>query len=206
MNYLNKLTSITNREHLLVREINENHIQIFSLLDNKMINPENYYEMEYCKEKFNIYRISRGQKAEIANFCEEKYAYLFMGLLANESIESIINPVPDAICNLFDEKEDSLGYLEKLISKYVKNTFFSIFEFKNNSICLIKEDNYIVYFVDWKGKKNVVSCDNDEFGIGLQVLCNYAWTFQWIWKQINGWNVDLDNKEFIYVIKKVLNI
>lgn len=205
MHYIDKLKAMTDKKSLHIKEISD-QVQIFSLLDENMINQENYFEME-CKEKvFNIYRVSRGEKIKVANFCEEKYAYLFIGLLANESIESIINPMPEDTCDFFDANEDDLKALERIITKYINSSNFSIFGFKNNSICLIREERYIVYYIDSKGEKNVINDDNDKFGLGLQILCNYAWSFQRILEQTREWNVEWDNEELLYAMKKLLNV
>lgn len=203
--YIEKMKSLIIVKNIHIREINSHNVQVFWDL-NGMIDPEVYFEIKYNKGFFAIYRVSRGQEIEVASFENEEYAYLFLGLKVNMSFEDMINPKPKDIDDFFDAKEEDKKQIEKIISKYINNKFFSILESQNNSICLLKKERYIVCFIDSMGNINFISDDNNEFGMGLEVMCNYAWSLQWIGKLVKSWGVDIDSQESLIAVKKLLDV
>ncbi|MEA4923563.1 MAG: hypothetical protein VB031_09495 [Eubacteriaceae bacterium] len=58
--------------------------------------------------------------------------------------------------------------------------------------------------MDWRGNKNIIIDDEEEFGGGLQVMCNYAWTYQYVLEQVRDWDVDQNDAEYLYAVKKIL--
>jgi hypothetical protein len=203
--YIKKLKNLISVENVHIRETGSHGVQVFWDL-NGMINPEVYFEIKYNKRAFIVCRVSREQKNEVISFEKEEYAYLFLGLEINMSLEDAINPKPKEIDDFFAAKEEDKGQIEKIISKYIDNKFFAIFQNRTNAICLLKEERYIVCFIDSKGNIGIISDDNDEFGIGIEVMCNYAWSLQWIEKLIRNWEVDVDSPEFLMGIKKLLDV
>jgi len=203
--YIEKMKSLIIVKNVHIHEVDSHNVQIFWDL-NGMIDPEVYFEIMCNNGFFTIYRVSRGQGIEVVSFENEKYAYLFLGLKVNMSFEDMTNPKPKEIDDFFDAKEEEKKQIEKIISKYINNKFFSIFQNQNNSICLLKEGRYIVCFIDSKGNINVISDDNDEFAMGLEVMCNYAWSLQWIEKLVKSWDIDIDSQEFLIAVKKLLDV
>lgn len=209
MKYKNKFKKmIAAKDKLVFRPLNQNQCNIYFANDDVMgIEQEVYYEFDDFGNRYDIYIIIRGNKKQIASFNNGKYAYLYMGLMINDSLKSEMNPIPEEIEELDDEDESNYEELELLISKYIDPSLFSVFELKNNSICLTKENGrYTISFVDWRGNKNIMSRNRECFGIGLQVVCNYAWTYQYVLEQVKGWHVNPDDDEYLFIIKKLLGL
>ncbi|MEA4923564.1 MAG: hypothetical protein VB031_09500 [Eubacteriaceae bacterium] len=153
MNYIDKFKEmIALKDEIVFRPINQNQCNIYFANDDLMgIEQEVYYEFDDFGNYFEIYRVARGNKEKTASFKEDKYAYLYMGLQINKDLKSETNPIPEEIEYLNDERESNYEKLKQLISRYIDFSLFSVFELKNDAICLIA-DGDIIWFIMWTGE------------------------------------------------------
>lgn len=118
---------IAAKDKLVFRPLNQNQCNIYFANDDVMgIEQEVYYEFDDFGNRYDIYIIIRGNKKQIASFNNGKYAYLYMGLMINDSLKSEMNPIPEEIEELDDEDESNYEELELLISKYIDPSLFSV--------------------------------------------------------------------------------
>ncbi len=97
--------------------------------------------------------------------------------------------------------------IDVLANRLKKNSIILI-KIKKESICLLKKNNiYKIFYVDADEKLFLINGDNDELGIGMVVLYNYAWLYQWMYQLIEKWRkeVNINNNEMGKIIRILLD-
>ncbi|HDK7156473.1 TPA: hypothetical protein PTV43_001602 [Clostridium botulinum] len=178
-------------------------------LENNIVNPEIYLEIQDINKGFEVNKVVRGNKVILGVFTKKENAILCIALQCMKWKEDQIYPQPEVDIDLYEVKDTELEIADRCISKQIEKKFYNINQIKKESICLLKKNNiYKIFYVDADEKLFLINGDNDELGIGMVVLYNYAWLYQWMYQLIEKWRkeVNINNNEMGKIIKILLDV
>lgn len=196
---LEKLKNFLGDKRFDIKECLDKVVEVRTIY-NYGIDQEVYFSLEKKgNRQFSISRISRGVSHEIISFKDENLSFFYLGALGKRTISHDIKPIPEVLKNIDEIADENSGKAKTIVAEHIDTNYYSIDNLKREAICLLKKHNfYVVYFVDCTGKEKIISDDNDEFGMGLGVLCNYAWDYMWLEELTNAWDSSINKKSIEY--------
>jgi hypothetical protein len=126
-------------------------------VENAMLNQEKFISVINKTEQTTVFLHTRDQKREIGRFEKKSYAIGLVIVLCYKHFE-IENESNFEIDELkVAVKSLDFDKIVELISKDCRQEYFSILDYKDNAICMVKnEDSYDVYYNYRSTKKEIL--------------------------------------------------
>lgn len=141
-------------------------------INNDMVECENYVKCKKTEKGWNVYRQSRNSEYLAGTFNNEIYALCVMYFIHARNYESE-DRNNAFLMELKKYTEDELDFISNKIAKECETEHFSLNNFKEDSICLEKEDEkYNIFYYGEKNKLYILK--RIEFDRAIVVVYNYA--------------------------------
>lgn len=150
----------------------ENGIKVYNIQDG-MTFQEKFYTLINVNDSIAIYEVSRDIEKEIGIFKDYKFAIGVLIVLCCKKFErpSENNEIIRKLRGYAEENNIELSC--QILKKECDEKFYSIFSFKENAICLIKEnDTYNIYYKSKTDEKIIISAT--KLSRAFVVTYNYA--------------------------------
>ena len=150
----------------------KNGIEIY-YIENEMLYQNKFIRLIHEENREIVYLISRGNHKEIGVFQKRILALSIIIILCYKNFErGPENSVIKREIIKAAESNDIKGVLE-IIENECDDRFYEIFNFKKNTVCIIKNNNsYNVYYKSFNEDKEIVT--DASLGRAFIVLLNYT--------------------------------
>lgn len=147
----------------------DNGIELY-YIENGMLFQERFFRLLNSNTDKVVYEISRDQIKKVGSFSDDAVAYSVLIILFYKSFE-LVQENNEQKRKL--RKADSVQSACNIISQNCDEKFYSIFTYKDNAICLIKNNE--LYNVFYKCTDETVEIATDvNLGRAFVITMNYA--------------------------------
>ena len=170
----------------------------------------NYYA-KFERERYMVYRESRGHPTMQGDFADLDHALMLISLLADDGFDSEPQTLRDTVHMIEADPSITDGQLAAIINRHIDPRFYSLGATLNaNSVWLrVDARSHDVMYRDPTGTDGVISSSSvtDDYNMrayDVLVVCNYAWKVQYAWKRILDWGFAPDDPQLTPILRRVL--
>ncbi|MEC2072512.1 hypothetical protein [Alkalihalophilus marmarensis] len=175
---------------------------------NKIPNFDHYFELIYWAEqnKWEVVSVIRNIRRRLRIFDDKNVACFALVTIVIKYVSKPMIIKPNiSMMELDQSNEKSINKIENLFTSIINDKNYSIFSQKTDAVVLLKQNSvYSVSYYDNQGNEYIISEDNEDFELSVNVLFNHAWYLYLLDQLIENWPYEIKNLNELEKIKKMM--